>query len=111
MPLKQVIVRSLLFQEIAPELLTAEGIPLPVQLCHLERHKVDVGVHRPCDLPHIIPLVDVFQYLIVRERDLRREDVGLILHAPVPHIEDIELLKAPGADRLVPVQRVMADLM
>ena len=74
----------LLFQEIVPELLTAEGISLPVQFCHLERHKVDVGVHCPCDLPYIVPLIDILQNLIVRERDLRREDVGLVFQRRFP---------------------------
>ena len=76
-----------------------ETVALCDQRIRFQCDQVYIRVHCPCDLLNIIPIFDIFQYLVIRQGDLGSKDVCFVLHSALPHIENVKFLEAASLDR------------
>ena len=54
-------------------------MPSLSQVFRLERHKINIRVHRNSNLLSGLTLLDIFDYLIIRKQDMRGKQICLIL--------------------------------
>jgi DNA invertase Pin-like site-specific DNA recombinase len=74
-------------------------------------YKDGIRFHCSCNLLNIVSTLYIFKDFVVRQRDLRRKDVRLILHTVLTHIEYVEFFETANSNCLITVQSVVSNFV